>query len=188
MLRGRTLGLPPPRTMAKGVKGALAILLIDGECALCSRLVQFVGRRDSAARLRFGTLQSDAGLALLRQHRQPTDLSTVVLIEYAEPRAHASRQPLASSVTAATGSAVVKGGVCSTRSTAALRTLLWLDGWRWAALARMLLLVPRPLRNLGYELVGRLRYRMWGRTETCGLPPAWLHRRIITDEHPPTTT
>ena len=158
---------------ATGARGALAILLIDGECALCSRLVQFVGRRDSAARLRFGTLQSAAGRALLRQHRQPTDLSTVVLIEYAEPRAPASRRPVASGGAAQ--------GVSSTRSTAALRTLLWLDGWGWSGLARVLLVVPRPLRNLGYALVGRLRYRLWGRTATCGLPPAWLHRRIITD-------
>ena len=60
---------------------ARAVLLVDGECALCSRLVHFLGRRDSSARLRFGTLQSAAGLALLRQHGQAADLASAVLIE-----------------------------------------------------------------------------------------------------------
>jgi hypothetical protein len=86
---------------------ARAVLLVDGECALCSRLVHFLGRRDSSARLRFGTLQSAAGLALLRQHGQAADLASAVLIEYA---------------TAASDAVLPAGrGTCSTHSAAALR-------------------------------------------------------------------
>jgi len=30
--------------------------------------------------------------------------------------------------------------------------------------------IPAPLRNAGYTLVARNRYRIWGKHETCRLP------------------
>jgi predicted DCC family thiol-disulfide oxidoreductase YuxK len=56
---------------------------------------------------------------------------------------------------------------------------MWLDGWWWAVLARVLLLVPRPMRNYVYGIVAQTRYRIWGRNTACALPPQWLHRRIV---------
>jgi predicted DCC family thiol-disulfide oxidoreductase YuxK len=32
--------------------------------------------------------------------------------------------------------------------------------------------IPRPLRDLGYRIIARLRYRIWGRFETCPIPTA----------------
>ena len=46
--------------------------------------------------------------------------------------------------------------------------------WRWLTLLRV---VPRPLRDLLYNLVARHRYRWFGTTETCLVPsPESLHR------------
>ena len=62
-----------------------------------------------AARLRYGTLQSDTGRALLRQHGHPSDyMSSAVLIEYGEPGARAGAAP---------GSGRAKAGRCTTHST-----------------------------------------------------------------------
>ena len=35
---------------------------------------------------------------------------------------------------------------------------------------RFLRLLPRPLRELGYRVVARIRYRVWGKLETCRVP------------------
>ena len=86
---------------------AQAVLLVDGECALCSSLVHFLAQRDPTARLRFGTFQSRDGLAVLHQLQQAADLSTAVLIEYTLPKRPSDARE--------------KLPVCSTRSTAILR-------------------------------------------------------------------
>ncbi len=55
-----------------------------------------------------------------------------------------------------------------TRSDAILAILGDLGGfWRLLAVAR---LVPRALRDRVYDLVGRNRYRWFGRFEACRLP------------------
>ena len=160
------MSTPPPAQQP-----GRAILLVDGDCALCTSLVHFAASRDRAARLRYGTLQSDTGRSLLRQHGHPSDyMSSAVLIEYGEPGARAGAAP---------GSGGAKAGRCTTHSTAALRLLLWFEGWWWRALARAFLLVPRQLRNVAYSLVSRLRYRLWGHNPRCELPAQWLHRRIV---------
>jgi predicted DCC family thiol-disulfide oxidoreductase YuxK len=68
-----------------------------------------------------------------------------------------------------------KNGKVYTRSTAALRALILLPGpWK---LVRVFLMIPRPLRDMVYDFVGRNRYRWFGRHESCFLPPAENERR-----------
>lgn len=64
------------------------------------------------------------------------------------------------------------------RSDAALYTLRRLGGmWRVIAIATSL--VPRGLRNIGYDLIARIRYRVFGRAKTvCPLVPAELRSRF----------
>ncbi len=58
------------------------ILLYDGVCGLCNRLVQFVLKHDTAARFRFASLQSDYATRILQPHAvNPDDLDTVYVIE-----------------------------------------------------------------------------------------------------------
>ena len=46
----------------------------------------------------------------------------------------------------------------------------------------MLRFVPRPLRDLGYDAVGGMRYRLFGRaSEVCPLMPARLRARMLVD-------
>jgi predicted DCC family thiol-disulfide oxidoreductase YuxK len=40
----------------------------------------------------------------------------------------------------------------------------------WPSVARILRFIPRSLRDVGYRIVARLRYRIWGRLENCPIP------------------
>ena len=126
------------------------MILYDGECGLCDRLVQWVLPRDRAGRFRFAALQSDWAQAALRRHGLPTkDFDSMVLLE-------ADRVYL--------------------RSSAALRVLRGLPGWRWAY---AFIVVPPGLRNLVYGWIARRRKRWYPEPTACGVPkPEWRPRFI----------
>ena len=123
------------------------IVLYDGVCGLCNRLVQFLLRRDRDDRLRFASLQSEFAAPVLRRHdANPEDLDTVyVVIDYGRD----SERLLA-------------------RSEAVLELYRELGGvWRVIAAARI---IPRPLRDVIYNLVARNRYRVFGKSDSCMIP------------------
>lgn len=131
--------------------GAGPILLFDGVCNLCSGVVRFVAPRDPNADLRFASLQSEVGQALLDRFDLPTAaFDSFVLVE---------------------------GGDCYTKSTAALRTAAYLRA-PWSALAA-LRVVPRPLRDAVYDLVAASRYRVFGRKEQCLMPTPAVSERFV---------
>lgn len=53
------------------------------------------------------------------------------------------------------------------RSDAALRAIMTLGGY-WS-LMRVLLFVPRPLRNFAYDVVAKSRHRIFGTSSQCRL-------------------
>ncbi|HEX6751172.1 MAG TPA: thiol-disulfide oxidoreductase DCC family protein [Longimicrobium sp.] len=128
------------------------LVLYDGTCGLCNRSVQLILRHDRRGRFRFAALQSDAGRALLERHGLPTgEMDTVVLVE---------------------------GGRAYTRSRAALRIARRMDApwpvlWPLAA-------IPRVVADLVYDRVARNRYRFFGRTEACMLPPPDVRARFLS--------
>lgn len=123
------------------------LLLFDGVCGLCDRLVQFVLRHDRADRFRFAALQSPLAGNLLRGYgRDAADLDTVyVIARYGEPAAK-----------------------LLSKGRAVLFVLAELGGiWRLASALRVL---PRPLLDLGYDQIARRRYRWFGRYDACPVP------------------
>lgn len=131
--------------------GGTAVILFDGVCNLCSGAVQFILRNDPKGHFRFASLQSAAGQKLLEQHRLPTNnISTIVLIE---------------------------DGRAYTRSTAALRIARRLRGAY--PLAYAAIVIPAPLRNLGYAFIARNRYRWFGKAEHCMLPRPEFKARFL---------
>lgn len=133
------------------------ILLYDGVCGLCNRLVQFILRRDPEGVFRFASLQSALAAGILARHgADARDLDTVYVVLNA---GQADEQLLP-------------------RSDAVIFILQQLGGiWRPAALAVRLL--PRPLRDWGYRLVARNRYRIFGRYDACPLPSADTRSRFL---------
>lgn len=133
------------------------IVLYDGVCGLCNRLVQFLLKHDYDDRFRFASLQSEFTSTLLVRHGlNPQDLDTVYVVKnFRLP----DEQLLA-------------------RSDAILFMLATLGGiWKLAAVGRVL---PRGLRDFVYKTVARNRYRVFGKHESCMLPEP-QHRRKFLD-------
>jgi len=137
------------------------ILLYDGVCGLCNRLVQFVLRRDPAGVFRFAALQSPvAGRILSRHGVDALDLDTLYVVVNAD-------QP---------------DEILLPRSDAVIFFLRRLEGpgrWFWRLAGSLLQLVPRALRDRGYGVVARWRYRMFGRYDACPLPSDETRSRFL---------
>lgn len=132
-----------------------SLVLYDGVCGLCNRLVQFLLESDRDDRLRFAALQSPLGIAIMEQQgRDPSRIDTMALLERPEP-----------------GSPVE----LYTKAKAASLAIARLGGfWRIFALAAA---VPAFLANPLYDLLASVRYRLFGRYDTCPLPsPEWQDR------------
>ncbi|MFB6213808.1 MAG: thiol-disulfide oxidoreductase DCC family protein [Candidatus Nanohaloarchaea archaeon] len=131
------------------------LVLFDGLCDLCSGLVRFTIARDSEERFRFAPLRSDTGKDILDEVGVDAgELETFVLVE---------------------------DGQAYTRSTAALRLLKGLGGG-WRIAAYLLEAVPKPLRDLGYSLVARIRYLLFGRRESCMVPSPVIKDRFLEQD------
>ena len=65
-----------------------------------------------------------------------------------------------------------------TRSDAVLALLGQLRS-PWPGIAAILRVIPRPLRDLGYRLIARFRYRIWGRLDACPIPTASEQGRFL---------
>jgi predicted DCC family thiol-disulfide oxidoreductase YuxK len=133
--------------------GDKPVILYDGDCGFCSRIVIFVAERNPAAHFRFAPLQSPVGIQTLRSAGLPADdLATVVLLD---------------------------AGVVYTKSTAALRIT---GGLRkpWP-LARVFLLIPRPIRDFVYDVIARNRRRILPAQDRCMLPSQLEGRMVETD-------
>jgi predicted DCC family thiol-disulfide oxidoreductase YuxK len=139
------------------MSAANPIILYDGVCGLCNRLVQFLLKRDKEGRLRFASLQSDfAGKVLSRHGIDATDLDTVQVVEnYDQP-----------------GERVLQ------RSDAILRAGRELGGF-WGASSAVGGVVPRALRDLVYRFVATNRYRVFGKYDTCMLPDPDQRSRFL---------
>ena len=131
----------------------MPILLFDGHCNLCNAWVQFIVKRDSAGTIRFASLQSGAGRRLLEEHKIDENyIESLVFFE--EER-------------------------FSVSSTAALRTLSYLDSWQKHLI--FLTVIPRSLRDLVYRFIARNRYKWFGGREQCMIPTTELSKRFLPD-------
>ena len=133
------------------------ILLYDGICGLCNRGVQFILERDPNAIFRFASLQSPLAARILARHGViAADLDTVYIVINADQA----------------------GERLLPRSDAVIFILSQLGGV-WHPAAFFLRLIPSPLRDWGYRLVARTRYRIFGRYGTCPLPSAATRARFL---------
>jgi predicted DCC family thiol-disulfide oxidoreductase YuxK len=128
------------------------LLLFDGVCGLCSRLVQFVLVRDRRRIFDFASLQSPIGRAVVER---PEDLST--FYAFADYRAQEARR--------------------LTKARAALFVMCAL-GWPWKV-AGLFGVLPTALLDRLYDLVARNRYRAFGRSEHCLMPLPEYRTRFV---------
>lgn len=133
-----------------------ALLLYDGVCALCNGVVKFLMKRDRRDRFRYAPLQSGLGREVLARFGILEFPDGVVLVANALTAEERLYQ----------------------RSDAVGACLRLLDG-PWRAVGRALGLIPRWLREWGYGVVARYRYRVFGRYDSCPVPSPEERGRIL---------
>ncbi len=129
------------------------VVVFDGVCRLCNAWVRFLLRYDRQARFLLCPAQSRAGQRLLTRFDQPTDHYESVLL--------------------------VRDDRVWLRSDAVLEILRGLPApWRWLSGLRV---IPRAVRDAGYNLIARHRYRLFGRYQRCMVPDASDRWRFVDD-------
>lgn len=134
----------------RAVQETPPIVFYDGVCGFCNVWVDFLLRRDPQGRLMFAPLQGATARRLL----SPDEIEHLhSLILWTPQRAY--------------------------RQSAAVVRILWTLGGVWRLIAGLLWLIPLPLRNGGYRLVARHRYRLFGKKETCRMPAPQERARFL---------
>lgn len=129
------------------------ILFYDGSCGLCHGAVRFVLKRDKGGVFRFAPLQGGTFQELVPEACRAALPDSLVL-----------REP---------------GGRLLMRSSAVAALLRRLGGlWRLAG--ALLWIVPRPLRDFGYDRVAMVRHRLFKKPEgVCPVVPQPLRSRFL---------
>ena len=121
------------------------IVFYDGYCVLCSKSVDFILYRDHRAKFRFASLQSDFSKRILTKSGYPIEhiqnLNNVVYL---------------------------RNDVLKIKSDAVL-SILWDLGGIYRT-SFLVYLVPRVVRDFAYDRVAKLRYRIFGKRDTCRVP------------------
>ncbi|WP_338811334.1 DCC1-like thiol-disulfide oxidoreductase family protein (plasmid) [Agrobacterium leguminum] len=141
------------RNIGMSMKGRNDLTIVfDTDCVLCSSWVRFILRFERDRSARFISAWSSEGAALVEQHGLEVSVLDQTYL-------------------------VIAGGRCLTRSDAGLAIARRLSmPWR---LLILFAIIPRPVRDLVYNLVARNRYRWFGRRAACFLPPADQRHRFI---------
>jgi predicted DCC family thiol-disulfide oxidoreductase YuxK len=126
------------------------IVFFDGVCGLCNAWVDFLLKHDRRGLWRFAPLQGETARRLLNA-ADVEHLHTLVLWTPAG----------------------------TYRKSSAVWRILWSLGGVWRVAACLTWLIPRPVRNWGYDLVARHRYRIFGRKESCRLPTPHERARFL---------
>ncbi len=128
-----------------------ALVVFDGVCVLCSGFARFILKRDRNFAFRLTTAQSPLGQALYRHYGLDTrEFETNLVL--ADGRAFSKLD-----------SVTVAGGRL---------------GGLWRALG-LLRLVPHPLADWLYDRIATNRYALFGRTDSCMMPPPQWRDRFI---------
>ncbi len=127
------------------------IIVFDAECVLCAANAQFVLRHDRARRFRLASMQNGTGAALYRRFG----------IDPANPE-----------------SLIIVDGDRLLRDSDAVLAIYAGLGWPWKV-AAVLRVIPHALRDPAYRWLGRNRYRLFGRRETCWVPAPEDRDRVL---------
>ncbi|MBA3394331.1 MAG: DUF393 domain-containing protein [Deltaproteobacteria bacterium] len=127
------------------------LVLYDGTCGLCARSVRWILSHEADHELRFAPLQGETVTALRAKYPAiPEHVDTVVYLD--GTRAHL-------------------------RSKAFFHMARHFRApWRWFHALRW---APGFVFDLGYRLIAALRYKLWGRVDSCELPSPENRARFL---------
>ena len=127
------------------------VVYFDGVCNLCNSAVNFLIDQDKQGRLKFASLQSEAGREALHRWGLPEKEYDSFILE--------------------------KDGRLFQKSEAALEVVKLLGGG-WSLLYGFKV-IPRSWRDWLYTRIARNRYRWFGKRTECRLPTPELKARFL---------
>ena len=132
------------------------LVLYDGVCGLCNRLLQFLLKHDRKAVFSFAPLQISTAEALVTRFGGNADdlTSFYVLADY--------RTEHVTMLNKSTAALFIAGEL----------------GWPWM-IARIARVIPTAIRDAVYDLIARARYRLFGHLSACLVPRPEFRRRFI---------
>lgn len=133
----------------------LPVLFFDGECNFCNGTVKVILAHERAHDLRFASLQGTHARTLMLRYPFLQGIDSLVWVSSSD-----------------------KDNInIYTRSSAALRAASYIGGpWK---VFNVFYLLPKFLRDLGYDLFARYRYRIFGQATECLLPTKDQRARFL---------
>jgi predicted DCC family thiol-disulfide oxidoreductase YuxK len=126
------------------------IIVFDGVCNFCNRIVQIIIRHDPSAQIHFAAQQSEVGKKLLSDNKILTSASSVIFI---------------------------KDRLVYEKSDAVIEIAKLLKGW--PSLFKHSIIIPRFLRNTIYKLIAANRYAIFGKQLQCMVPKEEDKKRFV---------
>ena len=130
------------------------VIFFDGYCVLCNSSVDFLISRDKRDNFRFASLQSDKAAKILSEFDiDPNIIVNPDTVIY------------------------LRNGDLKFKSDAAIHIISDLGGV--FSLFKLLILLPKSLRDSAYNLVARKRYSLFGKNESCRIPNREEKHKLI---------
>ena len=129
----------------------MPIILFDGFCNFCNRTVNIILKYDQDGHFQFAASQSNAGINLLDQFNLNQKASASVIL--------------------------IDNEKVYTKTDAVIQIAKQLSGW--PRLLMGLKIVPKFLRDFGYDLIAKNRYVLFGKKDTCRMPNASETNRFL---------
>ena len=131
------------------------VLLYDGLCGFCDRVVQFVLAHDRRGTMKFAPLQGAYALSVLSRHPDMQNIDSLVLVRVSD------------------------GIETVTAQSAAVADILRYLGGGWSGIAALMRVVPRFVADTGYAAFAAIRYRVFGKYDSCPIPTPEQRARFI---------
>ena len=131
--------------MGSSLDSGSKIVFYDGYCVLCSKSIDFILSKDTLAGFRFASLQSDYAQRTLAEMGYPMagieNFSNIVYLRHNDLKIKSD----------------------------AVLSILWDLGGIYK-ISYLGYFLPRVIRDFGYNLLAKLRYRIFGKRDACRVP------------------
>tara|TARA_B100000886_G_scaffold335596_1_gene292924 strand:+ start:1200 stop:1619 length:420 start_codon:yes stop_codon:yes gene_type:complete len=129
------------------------IIFYDGYCVVCSRFIRFLISIDKKKRYSFANISSKISDKILRDRIKEEDIGKFIVL-YSGDKIHK-------------------------KSDAVIKIFTGFGGL--FRIFNVLLIFPRILRDLFYDLFANYRYRLFGKYDKCHVPSKEIVDRFIYD-------
>ena len=127
------------------------IILFDGVCNLCNKLVSFLIKHDENNIFHFAAMQTEVGEKIIDEYNLTDNIKSIILI---------------------------KKGITYFKSDAIIEIAKQINGW--PQILKYGFLIPKFLRDGIYNLIAKNRYYLFGKKEACPTPSEDDRKRYIS--------